>query len=64
MTPEYRATTLENARHEYQAARERWNTAKTRKAKRDADEDLEFWGNKVAFLIHACEDKDHTCHPA
>jgi hypothetical protein len=64
MTPEYRATTLENARRESALARQRYESAKSRKAKRDADEDLEFWSNKVAFLVHACEDKDHSCYQA
>lgn len=33
------------------AARQRYDACPTRnKMKRDAAEDLEFWGNKVAFL--------------
>jgi hypothetical protein len=53
MTDAYRQEQLETARRESAAARDRYNTAKTKGAKRDAAEDLEFWSNKVAFLTHA-----------
>ncbi len=38
------------ARKEADKARVRWESAKTRKARREAAEDLEWWGNRVAFL--------------
>jgi hypothetical protein len=53
MTDEYRNEQLTTAKAEWTNARVAYDQAKTRKAKRDADEDLQFWGNKVAFLTHA-----------
>ncbi len=38
------------ARKEADKARVRWESAKSRKAKREADEDMQFWQSKVAFL--------------
>lgn len=51
MTETYRTTELDNARKELATARQRmdaqteWNARK-----REAAEQVEFWGNKVAFL--------------
>jgi hypothetical protein len=53
MTDEYHSEQLATAKAEWTKARVAYDQAKTRKAKRDADEDLQFWGNKVAFLTHA-----------
>lgn len=38
------------ARTNTDAAREAFNTAKTRKARREADEALNYWMGKTAFL--------------
>jgi hypothetical protein len=38
------------ARDMYTQARFRWLEAKTKKAKRDAADDMEFWGNKMAYI--------------
>jgi hypothetical protein len=46
----YRQTELARARTEQAAARCRYDMAVTRKAKREAASDIEFWGNKAAFL--------------
>lgn len=48
-----RAEQLEAATKEADAARFAYETARTKKAKREAAEDLEFWTNKTAFLTHA-----------
>lgn len=53
MNAEYRATELANAEAEQAAARKRMNEARTRKAWRQAEEDLNFWQSKVAFLKQA-----------
>ena len=50
MKEAYRIKTLENAREKQSEAREAYNNATSILAKREASEDLEFWGNKVAFL--------------
>lgn len=50
MTSKYRLTQLDNAYWQQKQARSRFETAKTKKARREAAEDLEFWGSKVAFL--------------
>lgn len=50
MTNEYRMANLAVAEKETIAARERYSTATTKKARREAAEDLEFWSNKTAFL--------------
>lgn len=52
MTNEYRANELAAAEQARNAARLAYDTAKTKAAKRQAAESLEFWGNKVAFLEH------------
>ena len=41
---------LESARTKYSQARALWEAAKTKADKRDAAEDMEFWGNKAAML--------------
>lgn len=54
MNADYRERELQNARKELEAARENlaglkvWNGRK-----RNAAEQVEFWGNKVAFLVCA-----------
>lgn len=53
MTRQYKAEQLWNAQAESRSARERYNTARTKTARRAAAEDLEFWSNKVAFLSSA-----------
>lgn len=50
MTEQYRQAELANAKAELARARDQWNAAKTRKQRLDADEAMQFWGNKVAFL--------------
>jgi hypothetical protein len=50
MTQEYRDEQLANARKKLEAARVRVAAARTNKARREAYEDVEFWGNKVAFF--------------
>lgn len=52
MTREYRLHELAKAEQEHAAARIRFDTAKTNKARREVDEDLQFWGSKVAFLLN------------
>lgn len=59
MDATYRAAELENARAElakWRAVYQGLSFDKTRaekKRKHDAAEQIEFWGNKVAFLTHA-----------
>lgn len=53
MTNEYRTAQLAKAEKESREARQRYETAITKKARRAAAEDLEFWSNKSAFLFHA-----------
>lgn len=43
---------LDRAILELEAARKRYEQAKTKASKRAAAEDVEFWGNKAAFLVH------------
>lgn len=50
MTSKYRMTQLDNAYWQQREARARFDNAKTKSARREAAEDLEFWGSKVAFL--------------
>jgi hypothetical protein len=52
MTETYRNEELAKARTEEKAARDRYQTAKTTKARRQAAEELEFWSNKTAFLAN------------
>lgn len=49
-SPEYIARELLRAEEKYDAARIARDAAKTPAARRAADEDLQFWGNKIAFL--------------
>lgn len=44
---------LDHAMRELEAARKRYEQAKTQAAKRAAAEDVQFWGNKAAFLERA-----------
>lgn len=53
MTETYRTTELERAKGELAKAHAAVSTAKSRSAKMRAYEDVEFWGNKVAFLTFA-----------
>lgn len=53
MSPEYRESALTEARHENEQARVRMETARTKSAWRKAEEDLNFWQGKVAFLSQA-----------
>ena len=54
MTNEYRNQQIENARKEYAAARAAYDSqAKWNAKKQAASENLEFWGNKLAFLENA-----------
>lgn len=49
----YRQQQLENAQTELNKARGIWNNPKSsKKAKRGAAEDIEFWSNKTAFLTN------------
>lgn len=41
---------MQNAIKEMQAAKIRWDAAKTKKAMREAREDYKFWSNKAAML--------------
>jgi hypothetical protein len=50
MTSAYRIAKLTEAETGYADARRRVDAARTKKARREAAEDVEFWGNKVAFL--------------
>lgn len=50
MTEEHRRHQLAIAADHLVAARVRWDEADTKKARRAAAENIEFWGNKVAFL--------------
>lgn len=50
MTKEYRDRELEAATREMNAARLRYDSAKTKSARISADEDLQFWGSRVANL--------------
>ncbi len=54
MSETYRTTELANAKNEQAKARTAYESQpKFNKAKREAAEQLEFWGNKVAFLSNA-----------
>ena len=53
MTREYRDRELKQAEKELTAARLRFDTAKTKGARRSADEDIQFWGSRVANLMQA-----------
>ena len=55
MTAEYRQRELTEAKAKFSAARTAWDNAKTRAARASADEDLQFWGSKVAYLEAAGE---------
>lgn len=46
----YRQTQLAKAETELSAARAAYASAKSTKAKLSADEDIQFWSSKVAFL--------------
>jgi hypothetical protein len=46
----YRQKQLERANAEQAAARTRLATATTQQEKQDADDDISFWGNKLAFF--------------
>ena len=48
----YRQTELANARAKSAEARAAYAAATTKRAKRDAAEAIEFWGNKAAFLAN------------
>ena len=50
MTEEYRLKALANAREQVIAARRQLEIATNRTARRNADESLEFWTDKVSFL--------------
>lgn len=50
MTSQYRDRELKEAEEELKAARKRFDNAKTKKAACLADEDLQFWGSRVANL--------------
>jgi hypothetical protein len=51
MTEKYRTEKLDEARRELAAAQDRLAACKVwGERKRDAAEQVEFWGNKVAFL--------------
>lgn len=51
MTEAYRTQQLANAKQELASATVRMNSIKVwGKKKREASEDVEFWGSKVAFL--------------
>jgi Skp family chaperone for outer membrane proteins len=53
MTEQYRQTELAKARKELEAAQAKLSGLKTwNDDKRDAAEEVEFWGNKVAFLAN------------
>lgn len=41
---------LQEATQNSAAAREAFNTAKTSRARREADEQLQFWSSKAAYL--------------
>jgi hypothetical protein len=51
-TTTYRQAELEAAREELAAARTRLEKWLPRKWKLEAREDVEFWGNKVAFFTN------------
>lgn len=53
MTTEYRDLELKEAEAQRDAAREHLNSAKTKKALREADENLQFWSSRVANLSQA-----------
>lgn len=48
----YKADELEKARAESARARARYEAATTKKAKREAAENLEFWTNMTAFMTN------------
>ncbi|HAT10276.1 MAG TPA: hypothetical protein DCS97_06725 [Planctomycetes bacterium] len=47
---EYARANLADARARYMAASARYESAKTKWAKREAAEDMEFHGNRAAYL--------------
>jgi hypothetical protein len=47
---EYVRANLSDARARLMAARARYDLAKTKWAKREAAEDIEFYGNRAAYL--------------
>lgn len=54
MNADYRNTELTNARKQLDAAQKRFKgMVRWTEAKRELAEQIEFWGNKVAFLSHA-----------
>lgn len=53
MTTEYRQNGITEATEKYNQARSEFFAAKTRKARLAADEAMNFWGNKLAFLESA-----------
>lgn len=54
MTTSYRTAQLESATRQRDAARAKMNAAKMGSRKwMDAEEELNFWQSKVAFLSHA-----------
>jgi len=50
---EYARMNLADARARLMAARARYDSAKTKFAKREAAEDIEFYGNRAAYLAAA-----------
>lgn len=46
----YRQTQLAKAETELSAARTAYASARSKKARLEADENIQFWSNKVAFL--------------
>lgn len=53
MTAEYRTDELQYAIDQREAARAKFNSLKPGKARREAEEDLNFWQSRVAFLQNA-----------
>jgi len=53
LSPKSAREQLEAARREWERAKESLAEARTRSARRRAAEDVEFWGNKMAFLSSA-----------
>lgn len=49
---EYAMREATSATEQLNAARERLTRATTKKAQQEAYADIEFWGNKIAFLTH------------
>lgn len=60
MTNEYRKLQLENAEREFRAAQSMHRSATTKKDRRVASEDIEFWGNKVAAFLSNGPEEDET----